>query len=214
MIVSPHPDDGVLSCGQLMAGRPDVIVVTVFAGVPPRRRMLTTYDKESGFRSAADAMTARAAEDAAALSRLAAHQVLLPFLDNQYRDPLGGEDIAQIADAVEATINASGTRIVVGPLGLVHPDHETVRVAVQAIAARRADLEVWVYEDLPSRVLYPEAVPPALAWWQDRGYSPRLGFLGTGPIEQKAAALAEYRSQQWALDPHCCLVPERHWMLT
>ena len=111
-----------------------------------------------------------------------------------------------------ATVDVVAPNLLIGPLGLVHPDHHTARrVYEQLVAATR--IEAWIYEDLPSRVLWPEEVPEALGWWKDLGYKPDLGFIGTGPAEMKQKALACYRSQLWALDEHCCLVPERLYRL-
>ena len=61
LIVSPHLDDAVLSVGQVMAGRPDMTVATVFSGVPRRCGPgdLTTYDRDCGFTSAAKAISVK-----------------------------------------------------------------------------------------------------------------------------------------------------------
>ena len=36
VVVSPHPDDAVLSCGQFLARHPGTTVITVFCGQPVR----------------------------------------------------------------------------------------------------------------------------------------------------------------------------------
>lgn len=215
VILSPHLDDAVLSCGQLMAGRPDVTVVTAFTGTPRRHRMLTTYDKDCGFRSAEEAMTVRRREDHQAMRDLhAAPSVYLDLLDNQY-DPAKDQDdtMAAIVEAVAEVIEELRPETVIGPMGLAHPDHLICAGALRWLAEDRSHMDWWVYEDLPSRVLYPEQVTDQLGAWRSLYPHMALDFLGTGERDVKQRAVARYRSQLWALDPPTYLVPERHWRL-
>lgn len=208
LIVSPHCDDAVLSVGQVMAGRPDMTVCTVFAGTPSTAMMQTTYDRDSGFVSAGRAIIRRRAEDKGALHILNAKPAWLDFVDHQYGEPA---DEQTITDALVEVVERVEPRLILGPLGLAHPDHLTARRAFRHLLDRTG-IEAWVYEDLPSRVLYPEQVPEALGWWAENGYRPELGFVGTGPLERKQKALGRYTSQLWALtalNEHCCFVPER-----
>jgi LmbE family N-acetylglucosaminyl deacetylase len=212
LVVSPHYDDAVLSVGQVMAGRPDMTVATVFSGVPHDCRQLTSYDANCGFIDAAEAIGARRGEDRAALGRLAARPVWLDFADHQYDQPANE---AAVVDALAATVEEVAPKLLIGPLGLAHPDHHTTRRAFQRLVAE-VRIEAWIYEELPSRVLWPEEVPEALAWWKEKGHRPELGFVGTGPLERKQKALACYTSQLGLLDAlseHAYLVPERLWRL-
>jgi LmbE family N-acetylglucosaminyl deacetylase len=212
LIVSPHLDDAILSAGQVMASRSEMTVTTVFSGVPQDCTMLTTYDANCGFASAVEAIAARRAEDRAALQILDADPVWLDFADHQYGEPA---DDADIADQLAAVAAFASPTLLIGPLGLAHPDHHTTRRAYQALVATTG-IEAWIYEDLPSRVLWPEEVPVALDWWREMGHKPELGFVGSGSLERKEAALSCYRSQLWALNglsEHACLVPERLWRL-
>lgn len=220
LIVSPHLDDAVLSVGQLMAGRPNCVVVTVFAGTPRRNRMLTTYDQGCGYISAGDAMRSRRHDDLSALGTLAARAEHLRFVDHQYRaeepvdDPvlcgmIAGE-LARIVDDLGPSLHQA-----LGPVGLAHPDHLLVASAFQLLLSMRRHLEPWLYEDLPSRVLWPEQVPARMDRWRDAGLEARLDFLGTGPLAAKEQALEHYASQHEALRVACggnlypALVPER-----
>lgn len=217
VIVSPHLDDAVLSCGQLMAGRPDCIVATICTGEPDGgTEVLTTFDRDSGHSSASAAMRARRGEDRMAALVLQAQVEHLGLLDNQYRD---GHAFA-LPDAVEALENLldeSGAQLVLSPVGLAHPDHVQAAVACAELAERRQGIELWLYEELPMRVLQPELVPARLDWWRSYGYDLVLGFLGTGPLEAKAGAVSCYESQLWALRTVCggslapVKVPERMW---
>lgn len=224
LIISPHLDDAVLSCGQLMAGRPDCLVATVFTGTPAPPTMLTTYDRSCGFSSAGQAMELRRLEDRNAQAALGAAPLWLNHLDHQYRelDITGPGDALLLEHVTAQLLEAMATPLVsqvIGPLGLAHPDHLLVAAAYRAALGQRGPIEAWVYEDMPSRVLWPEQVGSRLTWWEDvlpgrdRGWDVELGFLGTGPIEAKEAAIGCYRSQVWALDLHTVLVPERHHRL-
>lgn len=211
LIVSPHLDDAVLGCGQLMAGRPDTVALTVFAGRPPQARELTTYDANCGFTSAHHAWTGRREEDAQALDRLNARQVLLPFVDGQYGtdrpDPL------EVADAIARVAQEVQPEAVLFPVGLGHPDHKLVAEAGRHMLVHTS-WPVAIYEELPYRVMFPETVAKALLAW---GCPPALApsFIGTGDLAVKEKALAAYRSQLWSLDVHARQCPERfHWVRT
>src|SRR4051794_3926081 len=85
VVVSPHLDDAVLGCGQLMAQWPGATVITVFAGNPaayptPQRE----WDRQSGFAPGDDVMAARRVEDAKALAVLDATPQHLDFVEYTY----------------------------------------------------------------------------------------------------------------------------------
>ncbi|QOR55442.1 MAG: LmbE family protein [Phage 71_18] len=208
MIVSPHLDDAVLSCGQFMAGRPDVVVVSLFTGTPNDVGMTTSYDRNCGFSCAVNAMAARRAEDRHATARLAGRSEHLGFVDHQY-EPDNRPAAADLATAIARRVDKISPDLVLAPAGLGHPDHLLTAEACRL--ARDATTVPWhVYEELPYRVLFPEVVPGALALWgiEPAGEPP---FLGTGPLEDKTAALDCYASQLWALHPHAVRCPERFW---
>lgn len=221
LIVSPHLDDAVLSCGQLMAGRPGCVVVTVFAGLPPRSAISTSYDQACGFANAAEAIRGRVLEDADALTILEARPWPLGFIDHQYREVEAlTVDPWEIAEQLARAADESGARIAMGPVGLAHPDHELTAEAFRLFLTLRRQIEPWLYEDMPSRVLWPEQVPARIGWWTEvAGFHPELGFAGTGPIDEKKAAVGCYPSQAASLRQACggnlypVLVPERHWRL-
>lgn len=209
LCLSPHLDDVALSMGQVLAGRPDAVVVTLFAGTPPRGRHATTFDRNSGFRNAKEAMVMRHREDRAAMSVLQAVPVHLDFLDHQYRAAGDSPDEDAACAVLVELIDEAGITQAVGPLGLAHPDHVIAsRVFCRLLHARPA-LEGWVYEDMPTRVLEPDLIAPALQAIRDQGFAPSLGFLGTGPLDVKERAVDAYASQLWALDRHAYLCPER-----
>ncbi|MGH6635951.1 MAG: hypothetical protein ACRED0_07390 [Gammaproteobacteria bacterium] len=50
LVVSPHCDDGVFSCGQLIEAHPGAVVATVFAGRLPPNHPLPEWDRGAGNR--------------------------------------------------------------------------------------------------------------------------------------------------------------------
>jgi LmbE family N-acetylglucosaminyl deacetylase len=212
LVLSPHLDDAVLGAGQFLAGRPDSIVATAFAGYPDDPELLTPYDSTCGFKTSRDAISGRRTEDQEALALLGAGHIYLDFLDAQYSTE---RPSAELAAAIVQVVGEHDPEFVVGPLGLLHPDHKLVREALLD-AAQQFDSPVWLYEDLPHRVNEPQAVYEALDALRDHGYVPRLGFIGTGPAGSKMSALWCYRSQMGLPEfqnIHSLLVPERFWQV-
>src|SRR5204862_178120 len=66
VVISPHLDDAVLGCGDLLRERPGAVVVTAFAGRPSVYPDLTSWDARAGFEPGADVVGARRHEDEAA----------------------------------------------------------------------------------------------------------------------------------------------------
>jgi LmbE family N-acetylglucosaminyl deacetylase len=204
VVVSPHLDDAVMSCGQLLAANPGSIVVTVFAGRPADGRR-GSWDERS-FGQDDDPMILRRDEDRRALARLDATPVHLDFLDHQYRD---GErhDISTIE--LHATLAAELDRCegtVYLPLGADHVDHRLVCAAGMEVLAEGR----WcLYEELPyARGQQGWVAERCAAIGGLRRCAPRLG-----PLTEKAAAVEEYQSQLRALATTRILVydEERYW---
>src|SRR5689334_10074107 len=84
VVISPHLDDAVFGCGQLLALHPGSVVSTALAGRPPSYATVTGWDAAAGFRPGDDVIAARRAEDRAALQILDARPVWLDFTDDQY----------------------------------------------------------------------------------------------------------------------------------
>lgn len=218
VIVSPHFDDAVLSCGQLMAGRPDTVVVTVFGGTP-RDTSLRPYDRLCGFVDAAQAMRARRAEDERAVRELGGSTVHLEFVDDQYGEP---NDFVDLVEQLSGVVASVSPEYVLAPVGLAHPDHQEVtRAAFGAVEWRRLRF----YEELPARVLWPELVPSQLeqlvGYYAEWPVRLERAYLGTGPLERKVHAAREYVSQRAVLGAledgagwHAVQCPERFWKVT
>lgn len=208
LLISPHFDDAVLSAGQLMAERPDADVATIFAGLPlSPDNVHTPYDIKCGFKSARDAHGVRIRENDEALALLEARPINLDFPDSQYGNQVMIEDII---DALQYLVNQKNYEYIMGPIGLGHPDHKLVTEAIQNLKTK---CPIYLWEDLPLRVVEPELVPLRL---QQLGLTlDKLWQTGTTyeKIANKIRSMSCYKSQVHTgiLDPYLMYVPERFW---
>lgn len=196
IVVSPHLDDAVFGCGQLLAARPGSVVVTVFAGAPPSYETVTEWDALAGFRPGDDVMAARREEDARALAILNAHPIWLEFRDSQYQcSPTAPE----IADALERAIGESDLRAVFIPLGLFHSDHHLAHAAALDVLRRRPDLAWFAYEEAMYRTI-PNLVAERITALGQAGIgAKRAGESSPCGHAAKERAIACYASQLRAL---------------
>ena len=145
LAISPHLDDAVFACGELIAAHPGASVVTVFAGVPPAQPC-TGWDVDCGYRGSPEAMRERRREDRAALALLGAEPRWLDFLDAQYAPCAGIERLKlDVRKALNDEVHRLSPDTVALPLGLFHSDHTLVsRAAVPLVDGARTWL---AYED-------------------------------------------------------------------
>lgn len=130
VVISPHLDDGVFGCGELLASRPGAVVITVFAGLPEATWSVPDWDAECGFASARQAVAMRRREDREALELLEAAPCWLGFLDSQYRrTPTAAEVTRKLARA----LRRHRADMVAIPLGLFHDDHKLAHAAALAV---------------------------------------------------------------------------------
>ncbi|WP_345815160.1 PIG-L family deacetylase [Paraburkholderia sp. PREW-6R] len=218
LIVSPHLDDAVLSCGLLMAVHPGATVCTVFTA-PPHENMSTDWDRQSGFTDAFEAMQARKAEDVRALALLNAQPFHLPFCDAQYLSSPSNESLAA---ALEQMISRLKPPLLFIPMGLYHSDHTLVTDACLTVMKCHAQrpFQTYVYEDVPYRNM------PGIAEERRRVLDAQ-GFTAypadAFPTEYDArhhqtkhAAIAAYQSQLRAFGPDGLAglhSAERYWRL-
>ena len=140
--ISPHLDDAVFGCAELLAAHPRAAVITVFAGVPDESQPLTDWDAGCGFSSSREAMLARREEDREALSLLGAVPCWLDFHDAQYGKPA---PVHAISAALGAELQRHRAHMVALPLGLFHSDH---KLASRAALALIDEARTWIaYED-------------------------------------------------------------------
>jgi LmbE family N-acetylglucosaminyl deacetylase len=220
LVVSPHLDDAVFSCGEWMAGHPGCIVVTVFAGTPRDAAMRTPWDLQCGFAHAAEAMAARQHEDASALALLGAKPVWLSFRDAQYGESATPAEVANRLCDVLARLRPEQVLL---PLGLFHSDHHLTHVAGCLTVARAiasgvlpSSTPVMGYEDMPYRSMRGH-LQQRLAALENAGVeaTPAVPDAVCGK-SLKAKAVGCYASQLRAFGPDGLpdvARPERLWHL-
>lgn len=150
LVVSPHYDDAVFSCGHLLAARPDSTVLTVCTSLPKNGALSTEWDARCGFDSAASAMCARDRENQQALQLLGAKGMSLGFLDSQY-DDRGNDSEQLLHDSLSGCIATLRPASVFFPLGLFHEDHILVSDAVTTLCHHFPNINWYAYEDVPYR---------------------------------------------------------------
>jgi LmbE family N-acetylglucosaminyl deacetylase len=220
LVISPHLDDAVFSCGIKLAATPGALVCTVFAGTP-HEALVTDWDRQCGFDDAHQAMRARRKEDNAALDVLGARSLHLGFLDAQYA---AGEHIPSsedIAREIKKLIEKFTPDTLYIPLGLFHSDHALTYEAC---------LDAWLPDTSPTCVAYEEALyrrmeglaQTRLAELKERGIiaTPLLPALDPQALahglEQKRAAVSRYTSQLEAFGTNGyddVFAAERAWSL-
>ena len=169
VVLSPHLDDAVFSAWHVLARGANVLVATVFAGVPGRG-FVTSLDRAHGAVESAAWMERRRLEDREALGITGCRVVHLSLMDVQYRS----RDIPKLYGVVErnpanflsvlaaeprlrtsprAVLTEVGpwlgrTTTVYAPVGIGgHPDHRDVGRAALALVDRVQ--EVRFYADSP-----------------------------------------------------------------
>lgn len=223
VVVSAHLDDAALSAAvQLM--RPGARAITVFAGRPPVGTPLGSWDRLTGATDARQRVEDRWREDDEALSVLGqGDPVRLDFLDGQHlADASPRPDLDVVTGGLRPHL--TGAREVWVPAAVGgHPDHLAARdAAVAAVADVASDAVVHYYADLPYSVPYgwPSSVDGSTPWspyldveqWlidelADVGLDATFLVRSVHRLDeeaqrQKVKAMASYRTQIPAVDPH------------
>jgi LmbE family N-acetylglucosaminyl deacetylase len=147
LVISPHLDDGVLGCGEMLAAQPRSVVLSLFAGPGQNPAVRTDWDAACGFTSARHALEVREAEDDAALGMLHALPSRLKFPDHQYRQAGERVDVDELAGAIRDAVNRYQPHTIALPFGLFHRDHALAHEASVRVA-REARGYTWLaYED-------------------------------------------------------------------
>jgi LmbE family N-acetylglucosaminyl deacetylase len=214
LILSPHPDDAVLSLWHLLAAPEPVRVLNVFGGSPDGHSGDSWWDRVTRARDSVTRVRERHAEDCAALAAAAREPENLGFLDGQYRDR--DPALESIVEAIDSAAPADAPLLAAAGLD-GHRDHRLVREAAMALHAdgRR----VVLYADVPhaTRFGWPtwvtgEPLDPHLdpeAFWSHHlvgtgvdltALSPTVRELDPSEVERKRAAVQEYRTQVPALE--------------
>jgi hypothetical protein len=230
LVISPHLDDAVLSCGALLAQlapRHLITVATVFtAAAPPpwslpARRQL----RELGGVDAEDFFAQRRAEDADVLAGIGAAQAHLGFRDALFRrgrrgpayptfrfDAARGRvascDIglaAEVSARVSEIARTGEAGMILAPLGVGrHVDH---------LITRRAAGEL----GMPVRTVYYSDFPYSLTAAPEAGFVRRAGLVPHPWLPgraENASRIAGYRTQFAGLfrDGTVPTRPEIYWL--
>lgn len=207
LAISPHLDDAVMAVGATMAALADagreVVVCTVFAGVPraPFSPVAEGFHADCGLGD--DAVVRRRDEDLTALSIIGAEPVHLPHLDAIYRRhgdgwlctaPRSMFDPALPAnDVVHEAVTADIAQLVhdVRPAAVWtcaaiggHVDHRLTRDAVHE-AGRRGGWTPVLWEGLPYAIGLDAPINVLL----------RPASVEHAHLERKLAAIEKYPSQ-------------------
>jgi LmbE family N-acetylglucosaminyl deacetylase len=208
--ISPHLDDVVLGCADLVAAHPGALVVTVAAGVPAPHP-LTGWDLACGFAEGDDVVGTRRREDREALTRLDAKPLWLDFLDRQYMGGSSPSPLA-VAEALRDMLQRSNCDLVASPLGLQHPDHLATAAASYEVARRLPSTRWLVYEEAIYRT-DAGATEEAIRRLFDGGFA--LEPIEVVPDDRKREAIDCYTSQLKGLGDlvRDAYAPERYWSL-
>lgn len=228
VVMSPHLDDAVLSCGALLAhltARHPVTVVTAFTAAAPRpwslpaRRQLRAL----GGVDAEDFFGQRRAEDREVITGIGAAAVHLGFMDALFRwsrrrpayptfrfDAARGRVAAcdaglaaEVSARAGEIARASGAGVVLAPLGIGrHVDHLITRRAAQGLGMR-----IVYYSDFP----YSQTAGPEPGFVRDADLMPHTWLSGR---ERNASRIAGYKTQFPGMFPDGMVPtwPEVYWI--
>lgn len=182
VVVSPHFDDGVLSCWTLIDGPAEVTVLTVFTEGPDRPGFVAEWDADTGVDSATR-MKRRAEENRDALALASRQPVDLGAREGIY----GGGSV----DPDELRPHLAGADAVYVPAGVgveqINREHIVVRDACISV---RGDCRF--YADQPYSLFRGNTeLPPGLA----PGLARRVVTLGGDRRSRKAHAIACYAGE-------------------
>jgi LmbE family N-acetylglucosaminyl deacetylase len=214
VFLSPHYDDGVLSCGGTIASLAragcEPLIVTVFGGETPEELVgdfARSKHARWGLASADEVLAVRRREDAAACAILGGRTRWLGHFDAIYRgdrftapDALYGKPppvelgIPQlIADEVRSLPEWEPEATVYVPLAIGgHVDHRLTFAAGRVLAEQ--GVTVLAYEDCPYAIHTPGGVARRLAEIQGQVGEPILVPIGR-TLQHRIDAIAAYATQ-------------------
>jgi LmbE family N-acetylglucosaminyl deacetylase len=219
-IISPHPDDAVLSLWHLLAGPDEIQILTVFNGPGDGEATLGWWDRLTRADDALERASVRAEEDREALGLAGRSSTDLGFVDGQYRN---GEQ--PIEPVIEAIANAApDDALLLAPAALDrHRDHLAARAAAFELGGRGR--RVALYADVPHATVngwpaWVTGTPADLhldpeAFWDRafngsamslRGLEPQVHRLSPDDEARKRDAVERYRTQIPALESQFALL--------
>ena len=147
VVLSPHPDDAVLSAWHVLASPHQVQVVTIFAGIPTPG-FVTRLDHSHGASDSAGWMRERIADDRASLALAGRDSDYLDLVEVQYRAHDGRQQMSvdELCSRLQPVMPPEA--VVYAPSGIGgHPDHCAVAASIAWLIA--AGHQVRLYCDTP-----------------------------------------------------------------
>jgi LmbE family N-acetylglucosaminyl deacetylase len=193
LVISPHMDDAVLSCGQLIKSRRGTTILTILAGFPPGEHAGWS-GRTTGLPVARDANLKRREEDELASRALGSRTAWVDIPAQEYGPPTSQSEVKQgIEEAIATAVATTENRSVFVPLGITHPDHIAVGDAALHVL-HASKVELYVYMDMPYGQARPGEVRRRL---RHIGRTFELDRLRpfVGDLESKAEAVNAYSSQ-------------------
>jgi hypothetical protein len=215
LVVSPEPGDAALSCAALLDRVEPLTVLDVFTLVPEPDQS-TEWDRAAGFESAAAAMAAREQEESDAFADTFHEVLAVDLLAQRYRTGArDATDERRFRRALEGWVGRVGSCAVVLPAGAgiaagatdgiasrarvalggrrpmpTDPDHLWVRDTATRILRPNAQVELWLYEELPHLEARPaDRAVSLFARWCERRAEPLVVSVDRA---RKAARLGTY----------------------
>ena len=145
LLLSPHLDDAVLDCWDLLSSERELNVVNVFAGVPTPGS-LAIWDEITGADDSAGRVRSRVEEDARAHACAKRRPHNLSLLDAQYRAGRLSPSLGEIDRALAADVQGASHVYVAAGIG-GHADHLLARLYGRMLL--RAGFPVTLYAELP-----------------------------------------------------------------
>lgn len=217
LIICPHGSDAIFSCGEVLASRRGIVLVTLFAAMPSAELPLTDWDAAGGFSSTGEAMVQRRKEQQRAVDLLHATPLPLDFLGSQYGDP---PNTIGLGEAIATVIDEENPDSIMLPAGLHHVDHVLAHQGGLLARTRDPQRQWMIYEDVFYRRM------PALLQQRLTGLA-HFGIAATpvafdthAQAEHKRHAVQCYASQLRALAAHGrpghsdIFAPEGYWRLS
>jgi LmbE family N-acetylglucosaminyl deacetylase len=215
-MISPHLDDAIFSCGQLIHARKGTMITTILAGFPPGEHAGWS-SQTTGLSVAEDANLARREEDQRASRALGARTNWIDIPAQEYGPGAStSERLLRIEQSIVAAVSTTEVRSVFIPLGLTHPDHIIVSdAALRAVLA--SDVESYVYMEMPYGQARPGRVRRRLRRiGRQCNVDPLESFVGD--LRRKSEAVNAYSSQVETLQrgfgkyfDRVFTDPERYW---
>jgi LmbE family N-acetylglucosaminyl deacetylase len=210
IVLSPHPDDAVLSCGgwidQLVQNGARPIAITIFGGDAPAAVPLSEFAQSlhQRWQLGDDAAAQRRNEDRAACDRLGCYLIHLSFADAVYRVDERGQHLYDSEEAIFGEVydeelidrlakeirirvrQVPNARLVVPLTAGRHVDHVITRLAAEQLQEDLIYYEDYPYAEQPERMTQ--------VWGSSEWASETIG-LSEAALQAKIEAFLRYRSQ-------------------